>query len=129
MQMTSVLWPNCYLGRASPPCIPQIGAILLPFFALVMWGLSTSLSIWSSKSGPYHHGYPSYEGQFIPLMTYTSFSYVCLSRSHVRVDGNCSYPSTYTSITSFKCWGVFFFIKSIAIYLIIYVLCFHLIIY
>ena len=40
--------------------IPQIGVILLPFFALKMWGLSTSLSIWSSKSDPYHHGYPSY---------------------------------------------------------------------
>ena len=58
--MTSILCPNCYIGRGSPLFIPQIGVILLPFFALTMWGLSTSLSIWSSKSDPHHHGCPSY---------------------------------------------------------------------
>ena len=85
--MTSILWPNCYIGRVSPLFIPQIGVILLPFFALTMWGLSTSLSIWSSKSDPHHHGCPCYtpraEGQFILHMTF-SFSYVCLSFLKLR---------------------------------------------
>ena len=48
--MTSILWPNCYLGRVSPLFIPQIGVILLPFFALTMWGLSTSLYLYSEKN-------------------------------------------------------------------------------
>ena len=87
VQMTSILWPNCYLGRVSPLFIPQIGVILLPFFALAMWGLSTSLSIWSSKSDPHHHGYPSYakgRGTIYPLVAFTSFSYVCLSFLRLR---------------------------------------------
>ena len=66
----SILWPNCYTGRVSPLFIPQIGAIFLLFFAVTMWMLSTSLSIWSSKSDPHHHGCLSYmpraERQFIP---------------------------------------------------------------
>ena len=55
VQMTSISWPNCYLCRVSPLFVPQIGVILLPFFALTMGGLSTCLSIWSSKSDPHHH--------------------------------------------------------------------------
>ena len=88
VQMTSILWPNCYLGRVSPLFVPQIGVILLPFFALTMWGLSTSLSIWSSKSDPHHTVdiilTPRAEGQFIPLITFTIFSYVCLSFLRLR---------------------------------------------
>ena len=57
VQMTSILWPNCYLRRVSPLFIPQIGVILLPFFALAIWGLSTSLSIWLSKLDLHHHGW------------------------------------------------------------------------
>ena len=101
VQMTSILWPNCYLGRVSPLFVPQIGVILLPFFALTMWGLSTSLSIWSSKSDPHHHGCPSYtpraEGQFIPLMTF-SFSYVCLSFLRLR------WPDDETSSCHMSFW-------------------------
>ena len=101
LQMTSILWPNCYLGRVSPLFVPQIGVILLPFFALTMWGLSTSLSIWSSKSDPHHHGCPSYtpraEGQFIPLMTF-SFSYVCLSFLRLR------WPDDETSSCHMSFW-------------------------
>ena len=57
VQMTSILWPNCYLRRVSPLFIPHIGVILLPFSALTMWGLSISLSIWLSKSDSHHHGW------------------------------------------------------------------------
>ena len=50
LQMTSILWPNCYLGRVSSLFVSQIGVILLPFFALAMSGLLPCLSISSFRS-------------------------------------------------------------------------------
>ena len=93
LQMTSILWPNCYLCRVSPLFVPQIGVILLPFFALAMWGLSTCLSIWSSKSDLHHHGYPlkAYraEVQFIPWWySLVSLMYV----SFLRLDDQMRLP-------------------------------------
>ena len=118
--MTSILWPNCYLGRVSPLFIPQIGAILVPFFALTMWGLSTNLSIWSSKSDPHHQGCPSYmpgaEWQFIPLMTF-SFSYVWLSFVRLR------WPDeTYSRHMSFWPWLLLSLLYSSWTY---YILLYH----
>ena len=55
LQMTSILWPNCYLCRVSPLFVPQIGVILLPFFALAMSRLLPCLSISSFRSDPWHH--------------------------------------------------------------------------
>ena len=119
VQMTSILWPNCYLGRVSPLFVPQIGVILLPFFALTMWGLSTSLSIWSSKSDPHHHVY-TYHILFSStgiglwgVSCRVNANCSCPFRSRIRVNANCSYPWTPISL---ECWVVF--IKTIYSYLI-----------